>query len=97
MKIRSLFAWRSDIDAEGVDRQVVAIAAKERQKEWMSGQLAELRRMRREHRPENVLTEVIAAAEAREAAKLAPETNITSMPAQGEGLHESAARAMERR
>jgi hypothetical protein len=80
-----------DINAEGVDRQIVALAAKQRQKEWLSEQLADLRRMKGEHRPENVLIEVIEYAEAREAVKFAPETNIIAMPAQGEGLREAAA------
>ena len=80
-----------DITASGIDRAVVAIAAKQREKEWLGEQLAELRRMKREHRPENALIEVIEHAEARAAAKLSPETNITAMPAQGEGMREAAA------
>jgi Mu transposase-like protein len=80
-----------DINAEGVDRQIIALTAKQREKEWLGEQLAELRRMKREHRPENALIEVIEHAEARAAAKLSPETNITAMPAQGEGMREAAA------
>jgi len=56
----------------------------------MAEQLAELRRMKREHRPENLLREVIERAEARAVAALGPEVNITSLPAQSAGLREAA-------
>jgi len=80
-----------DITASGIDRAVVAIAAKQRQQKWMSEQVADLRRKRSQHRPERLLEEIITHAEAREAAKLAPETSITSMPAHSAGLREAAA------
>jgi hypothetical protein len=84
-------AIAEDYNAKGVDRQIVALAAKQREKEYMRDQLADLRRKRSEHRPENLLMEVIAHAEARAAATLAPETSITAMPAQSAGLREAAA------
>jgi putative transposase len=80
-----------DYNAKGVDRQIVAIAAKQREKEHVREQLADLRRKRSEHRPERMLEEVIASAEARAAATLAPETSITAMPALSAGLREAAA------
>jgi hypothetical protein len=79
-----------DITASGIDRAVVAIAAKQRQKKLMNEQLAELRRLRNQHHPERLLEEIISHAEASEAAKLAPQTSITAMPAQGAGLREAA-------
>ena len=79
-----------DVNAEGIDRQVVSLAATEREKEWMREEMAKIRRMKREHRPENLQREVIEHAEARAAATLAPETNIAAMPYRSAGLREAA-------
>jgi putative transposase len=80
--------------AAGLDRQVVALAAKTREKEWMRGQLADLRRKRRQHKPERILRQVIGSAEARSAAALAPDADkIASLPYRSPAL-DSSARAL---
>lgn len=66
-----------DPDAAGLDRQVIAIAARNRQNEAMREGLDDLRRLKREHRPEKLYREIIdnAAAQIREESARAERAN----------------------
>lgn len=75
----------------GIDRQAAAIAAKSRQKEYMREKLDELRRARRQHKPEKLLLEIIEHAEARVAAELpAGKSIVEALPYSSDGLRAAA-------
>jgi putative transposase len=80
-----------NLELSGIDRQVAAIAAKSRQKQYMREKLDELRRERRQHKPEKLLMEIIEHAEARVAAALPAEKSIVeALPYTNEGLRAAA-------
>ncbi len=81
-----------DLASRGVDRQVVALAATARQKQAVREQLDELKRLKRQHRPENLLREVIDDAEKRALATLPAETPlVAALPYINDGLRAAAA------
>jgi putative transposase len=76
-----------DLAAAGIDRQVVAIAAKAREKQVMREQLDELRRLKRAHRPERLLDEIIQHAAARAAVALPADVPLVeSLPYRTDAL-----------
>jgi putative transposase len=78
---REFIAVATNYEAAGIDRQVVALAAKTREKDEMRVALEELRRAKRTHRPERLLTEIIASAEAQLASALpADASKISALP-----------------
>lgn len=80
-----------NLEMDGIDRQVAAIAAKSRQKQYMREKLDELRRERRQHKPEKLLVEIIEHAEARAAAALpAGKPIVEALPYTNDGLRAAA-------
>lgn len=74
-----------DPDAAGLDRQVLAIAARQKQAAEISQKKQELRALKRQHKPERLYREIIDSAVARSAAALSPDVNIIALPYRGGG------------
>jgi putative transposase len=78
-------------EALGLDREVMAIAGKQRQNAIMREGMEELRALKRKHRPERLYQEIIDNAVARGKAAIPSESNIETLPYRSPALKAAAA------
>jgi putative transposase len=74
-------------ESAGLDRQVMAIAAKQDQNAKMTARMDELRAHKKKHKPENTYRDIIESCAARDAVRLpAPGTEIAALPYRSSGI-----------
>jgi putative transposase len=83
-----------DPEALGLDREVMAIAGKQRQAAVMREGMDELRALKRKHRPDKMFREIIDHAVARAAVAIPAESNIEPLPYRSSAI-EAAADALK--
>jgi hypothetical protein len=79
-----------DVEALGLDLQTIALAARARQKKALSEKRADLRRLKREYRPDLLAKQIIEGAVPRRPFEIQATSNITALPYQNAAVAAAA-------